>query len=150
MPSSVQPPSSSDDLSVAWFESLFLFWIYTLCTLPLHFFFLQWIWLCRPLLWVWHIAPQLSSLEEASWISCHWRHHLWCGNVGFPVMSCIFLTLDNIPIFLTITNVDVLVFVVFRPIMHHSVRYNCRVLFLNRLISIVTCYSYGLAGLNFS
>lgn len=27
---------------------------------------------------------------------------------------------------------DVLVFIMFRPIMHHNVRYNCRVLFLNR------------------
>lgn len=42
----------------------------------------------------------------------------------------------------------VLVFVVFRPVMHRNVRYNCRVLFLNRYIRFVTCYLYGLAGLN--
>lgn len=78
----------------------FLYSWYILHTLHTYSLFLQWLWMCGPLLWVGHIAPQLSSPKEATWISCHWRHHLWRRNVGFPTISYVFFsTPANIPSF---------------------------------------------------
>lgn len=88
----------------------------------------QWVRLCRSLLRVRHAATLFPSPEVALGISFDPRHHLWCGNVGDIVQnirekSFLIMFFDFLNMFMCSFH---------RPVMHHNVRYNCRVIFLNK------------------